>query len=489
MKKITTILIITLSLFTGSSCGEFLDVKPTNSAAAETAIHTAADAGVIINGIMSAMTSSSYYGRRFILYGDVKGGDVTIVSQGRGDDALYSFNHSATSNAYGYFWSQIYYCLLQINNLLANIDRIEAEAGSDELSACKGQALTLRALMYFDLVRLYGKPYTQDNGASLGVPMPLAVLDVYAKETRKTVAENYTQIIKDLTDAAILLEKSKNVTHGYINYYANKAIQARVYLFTGNYGAALAAAEEIINDKKYTLYGNDAWLASWSFEFGSEAIFELGIYENEADLGRESLGYYFMRRSKITGAMGHFVASAGYINLLAADPDDVRHGIMDYDETSQTRHGSCNKYTGNDNKGDKGSPSAVNIKIIRLSEIHLIAAEAALSSTPPDRTKAAAYLNDIRKRAPNLTPVTDATVTLDLILEEKSKEFFGEGLRFFDMMRLNRTITFDDSLLGSAVITHRGPTVDRTFYKAILPIPQAELDANPAIVPQQNTGY
>lgn len=490
MKKIITILITTLSLFLGSSCDEFLNVKPTDSAAAETAIHTAADAGVIINGVMSAMASSYYYGRRFILYGDVKGGDVTIVSQGRGDDALYSFNHSATSNAYGGFWSQIYYCLLQINNLLANIDRIETEgSGSDALSAYKGQALTLRALMYFDLVRLYGKPYTQDNGASLGVPMPLAVLDAYAKETRKTVAENYTQIVKDLTDAAGLLDNSKNVTNGYINYYANKAIQARVYLFMGNYGAALAAAEEIITDNKYTLYGNNAWLASWSSEFGSEAIFELGIYQNEADLGSSSLGYYFIRKGKISGADGNFVASTGYIDLLAGDPDDVRHGIMDYDETSQTRFGSCNKYTGNDNKGDKGSPSAVNIKIIRLSEIHLIAAEAAFSSGTPDKAKAAAYLNDIRKRAPNLPPVTAETITLDLILEEKSKEFFGEGLRFFDMMRLNKTVTFDDSLLGSAVITHRDASVDRTFYKAILPIPQAELDANPAIVPQQNTGY
>jgi tetratricopeptide (TPR) repeat protein len=467
-----------------------LDLKPTDSAAAETAINTAADAGVIINGVMSAMASSYYYGLDFILYGDVKGGDVTIVSQGRGDDALYSFNHSATSNAYSGFWSQIYYCLLQLNNLLANIERIEAEGnGSDALNEYKGQALTLRALMYFDLVRLYGKPYTQDNGASLGVPMPLTVLDAYAKETRKTVAENYTQIIKDLTDADDLLAKSKNRTNGYINYYANKAIQARVYLFMGNYGAALTEAEEIIIDNKYQLYENNSWLASWSSEFGSEAIFELGMYQNEADLGSESLGYYFMRRGKVSNAMGNFVASGGYIHSLAEDPDDVRHGIMDYDETSSTRFGSCNKYTGNDNKGDKGSPSAVNIKIIRLSEIHLIAAEAAFSSSPQDKAKAASYLNDIRKRAPNLTPVTENTVTLDLILEEKSKEFFGEGLRFFDMMRLNRTITFDDSLLGSAVITHRGPTVDRTFYKAILPIPQGELDANPAIVPQQNTGY
>ncbi|MDR3134100.1 MAG: RagB/SusD family nutrient uptake outer membrane protein [Prevotellaceae bacterium] len=484
MKK-TLLIISSLILLSGASCDDFLALEPTESAAAETAINTAADAGVAINGVMASMASSYYYGRDFFLYGDVKGGDVTIVSQGRGRDVLYSFNHSATSNAFGSFWSQIYYCLLQVNNLLENISRLEGEGkGSDELDNYKGQALTLRALMYFDLARLYGKPYTENGGASLGVPMPLAVLDVYAKETRKTVAENYTQILKDLKDGEALLPEK--VSQGYIDYYANKAIQARVYLFMGNTTAALAAAEEIISDNEYALYENNKWVDSWSSEFGSESIFELGIYENEADLGTSSLGYYYMRLRKISGADGNFVASTGYISLLAEDPDDVRHGIMDYDETSNSRMGACNKYTGNDLKGDKGSPSAVNIKIIRLSEIYLIAAEAAL---PTDRDTAAYYLNQIRKRAPNLGKVTASEVSLDLILAEKSKEFYSEGLRFFDMMRLGRTVYFDDSLLWPAVIPHRSGSVDRSFYKAILPIPQAELDANPAIVSQQNAGY
>jgi hypothetical protein len=108
---------------------------------------------------------------------------------------------------------------------------------------------------------------------------------------------------------------------------------------------------------------------------------------------------------------------------------------------------------------------------------------------PQNKAKAAAYLNEIRKRAPNLPEATESTVSLELILNEKSKEFFAEGLRFFDMMRLDKTITFDDSLLGGVVIAHRGTSIDRSFYKTILPIPKAELDANPAIVPQQNPGY
>jgi hypothetical protein len=469
-----------------SSCDDFLNLKPTDSAAAEGAINTIDDARVMINGVLRSMTSDYYYGNNMLLYADAKGGDLTVISLGRGDDALYTFNHSETSNAFGGYWSQIYYCLLQLNNLIANIDRIDAEGnGSATLSDYKGQALTLRGLLYFDLVRMYGRPYTEDNGASPGVPMPLEVLSVYAQETRETVGANYAQILKDLTEAAPLL--SKNVSKGYVNYYANKALQARVNLFMGRYGEALSAAEEIIRDEKYTLYSNAAWTASWSAEFGTEAILELGIYQDEADLGRNSLGYYYMRLGKVANAMGLFVASDYFLDRLGEDPDDVRWEIMDYDETSTTRFGSCNKYTGADNRGDKGSPSAVNIKVIRLSEIYLIAAEAALSA---DKSKAAGYLNEIRKRSPSLAPATEATITLDMVLDEKSKELYGEGHRYFDLMRHGRSITFnDDRLQGSISSTVRPKTIDKTFYKTILPIPKAEMDANPAIKDQQNPGY
>ena len=98
----------------------------------------------------------------------------------------------------------------------------------------------------------------------------------------------------------------------------------------------------------------------------------------------------------------------------------------------------------------KTTATAVNLKLIRLSEIYLIAAEAAL---PTDATKAANYLNAIRKRSPGLPAATAATVTVDMILDERSKELFGEGHRFFDMMRLNKSITFNDEIIAISVPT------------------------------------
>jgi hypothetical protein len=258
-----------------------------------------------------------------------------------------------------------------------------------------------------------------------------------------------------------------------------------------DYANALKAAEEIILSNAYTLYSNAAWTDSWKTQFGSESIFEIGIYPLEGDLGAGSLGAY--HRKKGDGGstiLGWFIASDYFLNRLKQDAADVRWGVMNDDEISTSsvpRKGALYKYSGSTTlAGDgKTTNTAVNIKVIRLSEIYLIAAEAAL---PTDATKAATYLNAIRKRSPNLLPATALTVNTDMILDERSKELYGEGQRFFDMMRLNKTITFNDEVIGISVAT-RPKSIDRTFFKTLLPISQTEINANPGLQGQQNPGY
>lgn len=484
MKKIYIISVFAALVL--SSCSGFLDVEPTNSGDATTAINTAADARIIVNGLMSKMASGNYYGRNFPLYGDVKGGDLAVFSQGRGYDYLYAFNHTESSNVYSSIWSQGYHNIAQINNLLASIEGLENDGSTENFDLYKGQVLTARAFTYFDLVRLYGKTYLDDK-TSYGVPNVTTTLASNAQELRASVETNYNQILDDLRDSEALLSKSKS--NGYINYYANKALQARVYLYMGDYPKALAAAEEIINSNVYQLYSNEEWVDSWTGEFGKESIFELAIVPLEGDLVNSSLGVY-VRRSGHGGSaiLGNFLASDDFIARLAEDPDDVRHGVMARDETSADRMGSLYKYSGSVNlDGDKNSENytAVNIKVVRLSEIYLIAAEAALEI---DKDLAANYLNEIRKRSPNLAPATAATVDLDMVISERSKELIGEGHRFFDMIRWNKTIKFNDEL-GNLSIIHRGLTIDRSFEKTILPIPIGEINANPGIEAQQNPGY
>ncbi|RXF68853.1 RagB/SusD family nutrient uptake outer membrane protein [Arcticibacter tournemirensis] len=484
--KATRIFLAGLMALGLSSCKDFLDVEPTNMGKAETSIKTPADAQIMVNGLMNSMTDVNYYGRNFIMYGDAKGGDLAVYSQGRGLDALYTFNHTATTNSFSGIWLQIYNGIHQANNILESIATIEATAPNASFDTYKGQALTARAIMHFDLVRLYGKSYDDDK-SSFGVPNVTTRLGSEAQPLRATVEQNYTQILADLTTAAPLLPKT--ITKGYINYYTNLAMQARVYLYMKDYENALKTAEEVISKTAlYSLYSNAAWVASWKTPFGSESIFELGVFPTENDLGTSGLGVYLRRNGHgSNNALGQFLVSDYYLNRLRQDPNDVRWSILARDETSATRMGSLYKYSGSTTlEGDgKATNTAVNIKVIRLSEIYLIAAEAAL---PTDKAKAVTYLNAIRKRAPNLAPATQATINLDMILDERSKELLGEGHRFFDMIRLNKTITFNDEL-GGLSVSGREKSINRGFYKTRLPISQTEINANPGLKAQQNEGY
>ncbi len=490
MKKINILLtLVCLLVFT--SCDDFLDVKPSNYGESSTSIQNVNDAQVMINGLMRKMTSSSYYGRDFILYGDAKGGDLTIYTAGFGGNDLYYFSHSQTSNARSAYWSQMYNCLLQANNIISNIKKLQDAGTTEDFDDYLGQALTVRALIHFDLVRLYGKPYNMDK-SSYGVPLVTEPLSTGAKLTRNSVEEVYTKIVADLLEAAPLLSTKKN--NGYINYYGNQAILSKVYMYMDNYSAALTAAEKIINDGPYTLYTPSNWVASWTAQFQSESIFELAVYANEGDLGTASVGCYLRRKAHGSSNInGNFMASQYWLNIMGEK--DVRWGVMDWDQATDddgnyNHKGACYKYSGSINlAGDgKETSTAVNIKVIRLSEVYLMAAEAAFMTNAKD--KAATYLNAISKRDPDVAAYTSSTVSIDNIFLERRKELFCEGQLFFEECRMNRTITFDDDYFGNGTTSpYRELTIDRSFYKCRLPIGQSEINANPGIEAQQNEGY
>ena len=503
MRKIN-ILLAAICVVLMTSCSGLLDKKPTNQADSSTTIMNTTDAQVMINGVMSKMLSSSYYGRNFLLWGDGRSGDVTTVSAGNGGDGYYYYNHEVNSNSYEGFWSTMYNDLLQINNIITNLVKLKAESenATTEYDDFLGQAYTLRAMVHFDLVRLYGKPYNMDKGASLGVPVVTEIVNASEQRTRNTVAEVYTQIVKDLLAGAELISKDKS--NGYINYYGNQALLAKVYLYMENWDGAQTAAENVINSGVYELYTPAKWVDSWKGQFGTESIFELAVLETENDLGNSSPGAYYRRQKHGSSSIvGVFVMSKYWIDLM--DDADVRLGVHSHDimvEEEAANYGwrgekgCCYKYSGGTNlQGDgKSTSSSVNIKVIRLSEVVLNAAEAALNNG--QAAKAAEYLNMIAQRNPNYTPWTAATVTSAEIMKERRRELITEGVVFFERMRLNETIYFDDNAFNKGTNppqSGRGSlpnkAVTRDFNKIILPIGQHEINANPNIAEQQNPGY
>ncbi|HBG53786.1 MAG TPA: RagB/SusD family nutrient uptake outer membrane protein, partial [Rikenellaceae bacterium] len=132
------------------------------------------------------------------------------------------------------------------------------------------------------------------------------------------------------------------------------------------------------------------------------------------------------------------IPTVSWINLIQSDPNDIRAQFVRTDSQYDATKAWFNKFPGNGGVNFRYN----NPKVLRLSEAYLIAAEGALKGSA-GATVASGYLNTIRKRAnPN---VADVVATDDLIQIERRKELVGEGHRFFDQMRLGKSITRLDS--------------------------------------------
>ena len=490
MKKILTYsILLTIALSLNSCSASFLDRYPSTSLATPLAITNYDDAMTALSGMYYMVRGNSgnigWYGARLWYYGDVRGDDMQAQKMGNRSSACYEMRYTLTDAPD--MWAVPYDCIRRANNIIAAIEADKVtDATEAEINDIKGQAIAIRALAHFDLVRVYGKPFTVDNGASLGVPIELEPGDPTSQPTRNSVAEVYTQVIKDLTDAAAMLSKSKNT--GYMNYWAAKALLARVYLYKGDNANALSTAQEVITQSPYTLWSTAEYTGVWGKSGTSEMIFELITSGTESWVDREFVGYLLSE-----DGYADYIMTKKFADFMQEDPDDVRLGVMlESKNTGQPAYGTTlvflNKFPGRED----WSPIDVRINnspVLRLSETYLIAAEAAVKLNQPD--VAAGYLNSIILRAnPNATPVTSPT--LDRVLDERRKELVGEGHRFFDLLRNGKQVvryTNDTDQGFHLALDAASRSFDVDYFRAILPIPKNEVDANPNIAAQQNPGY
>ncbi len=486
-------------LIAGQSCSEdFLNEYPSNSQSPDN-ILTIDDAQIVMNGAYDLLQDNNYYNANVITDNDVRGDDMQTVDEGRIDDE-YLYRYTAQTDFDEDSWAQPYTILRHVNTILTFIDDIGTSQPGEEVqkSDIKGQALAIRALAHFDLCRQFGRQYSHDNGASLGIPIVTSVLDPYAKEPRNTVAQVYAQVISDLQEAIPLL--SNDVRLGQMNAWAAKTLLARVYLYMEDNANAFATAVDVINSGLYTLMTRDQYVNSWSSPSGSsESIFS--IMNNSADNG----GGNSVNNLSDPEGYGQFVATQDLIDLVRSDPEDIRVQMLYIDQFSiknnpadpsadSTTWGRVLKYPGNGNTKEiivnhftTGSPLIVaayigNVPVLRLSELYLIAAEAAIKNG--DAASATTYLNAIVKRANPAATVAEADVNLDRILTERRKELMAEGHRFFDLVRNKRDIVRSTS---ARIYDNATPLLIKwDDYKTIFPIPQDELNINPLI---QNDGY
>ena len=496
MKNIYKLLAIVLLLTGTMSCGdEWLNTVPSDSVPVDEAISSYAAAEVALTGVYDGLQGSSsrtsYYAARMFYYGDVRGDDMQARQGGMRSSAAYEMRY-VEDNALN-MWNIPYNVLRRANSLIDAVENgLVEDANDDQLARLKAEALVVRALVHFDLVRLYGNPYTMDNGASLGVPIVTTPLPMDALPARSSVADVYTQVLKDLSDAIATGGLSDKKTYGYINLWFAKGLQARVNLYKGDNPAALTLAEDVINNSPYELWTNEEYVDGWTKDPRNgrkEMLFEIVNASNDDWTDREGVAYLLHE-----DGYADYIVTESFINMLNEDPADVRNGILlapSSDDQIIETYGDAKIFVNKFPADASGDMRLNDSPIMRLSEVYLIAAEAA--AKVPDATKAAKYLNAIVLRAnPDATPVSEADATVERIIIEKRKELVGEGHRFFDAMRNNETViryTDAEDRGFHYPLIPESQSFDRTYFRAILPIPVAEIQVNPNIKDQQNPGY
>ena len=489
-----------------SSCvNDWLDVAPSDGTDADAALTSSSDLAAARTGMYAALKGNSnlvdYYGQQFFVYGDVHAGDDYQYNNIGGSNRAsfyYDMNYQTASefsssiSSSNVAWKSPYIVIGRANRIIAAAeggalsDAAEAKATIDQYAA---EAKVLRALAHFDLVRIYGKPYTEDQGASLGVPLVTGVLESNAKPARSTVAEVYTQVVKDLTEAISSNALATETEPGYVSVWGAKAILSRVYLNMGDYANALSVAEDIIKNSGAALWTRDQYFKAWdaSTPNESEFLFRLNVAGSTDSNDLNGIGNLQQR-----DGYEEMVATKKFVDMLTSDPEDVRNDMfLPATAAKEVAIYGTNKVFLNKLRGQGGNLRTVTIvPIIRLSEVYLTAAECAFRNN--DKTKAVEYLNDLVKNR-TTTVASLATVdniTLERILIERRKELIGEGQRYFDALRNNETITRYTSEADKGwhkILSKEAQSFNRDFYKAIAAIPQAEINANPNI--KQNTGY
>jgi hypothetical protein len=438
-------------------CEKKLDVQPYQGLSDQKALLTESDVSGTLVGAYDAVSSAAAYGGDMMVLNDLIGNKTNIRFTGTFAALNDAYNTIMTANNSfaAATWSSAYNTINVANNVLENTSKVTSSA--TRKNSVEGQALFLRASMYFELLKLYAKPYNDgDPNTNLGVPLvltatkaPITEADYKARATVKAV---YDQVVADLILAESLMPSTNSK---FATKWAAAAQLSRVYLMLGNYTEAAAAANRVIagSGKTITPEFKNNWFTYINFGGVTPNEYIFYIKVNNQD-GTNSLNTYYGRTiSGITGSAGRSDMKIQTAHLNIYESSDVRRAFFVI---------SGSRYT------QKHLDRFGDVPVIRLAEMYLTRAEANFRQSTSVGATPLADVNLIRKRA-GLADLT--AVTLDAILKERAAELAFEGNNLFESQRLKKSI---------ATIAWNSP-------KLILPIPQREMDVNKSLV--QNEGY
>ncbi|MFA5970756.1 MAG: RagB/SusD family nutrient uptake outer membrane protein [Lentimicrobiaceae bacterium] len=474
--KRTIVLIALLSLIV--ACQK--DLNPYDSKSTDVALATPADLQLATYGTYAGLVYSQYTRMQHFM-GEY--GSDNVALSGTTSDALYNvYNYTHFPGMYvtNDFWSQAYKIIFSANQI---IERIE-DGKSPELDQLKGENLYLRAMAHFDLVKFFGRPYSQGQGVNPGVVIKENTNDA-GLPSRSTVKEVYDFIITDLEKAATLMTEEKSAS--FASKEVALALLSRIYLFKEDNEKAIEYADLVINSGRYQLLSTSEYKTYFrkTPDENVETIFAIRhtISDNRY---KDAIGSMYYKDPTGTSGWGQMYASLAFVRLLNRYPEDARHSFIELqlapNGIDTLKRGNVPKIYVNKYNWQEGVANLSSPVYLRLAEMYLNRAEA--NAKLGHDQLAIDDVNLIRKRA-GLSGTALYTVgdlkghnsILDVVLEERRLELAFEAQRPLDLFRNN--LPMIRAYLGFHGLDKFNQTILPTDKQVIFFIPEREIVVNP----------
>jgi len=480
-KLITNIPVIITALLmiaAVTSCEDYLTVAPENDLIKEKFWTKREDVYSALGATYDALREASL---QSLIFGEVRADLVKFTGGSFADYAKIGASNISPTN--GKVNWKAYYAAINLANTLMYYDdevfKKDQTFTKDMMDAVEAEALFIRALSYFYLVRLWKD-----------VPLVLEAsisdtTDLYKPKSPENVVVQ--QIIADLLKAKEMAYsteyKGTDYFYGRANKYSITALLADVYLWSEQYQKSYDACEEIINSGLYSLEPVDTWFnIYYPGNSINESIIEIQ-YDDALDNQENPLYYELVT---VSGSMGCEM-NAKNVNLIL-EKEDLRNFMG---------KGAPWKYRGKDALGLVSRTSTErdgNWIIYRFADVLLIKAEAAIELGKFDEANNLIRETLLRAGMP-YEEVYDKELLRQKILDEKGREFMFEGKRWFDLLRAAKRNKFQkkqiiiDMILSGADVKQQAILKTKVYdtLSYYLPIAERELTYNQNLV--QNPYY
>ena len=485
MKKIY-ILLVACAFLTMASCKKALQEKPYSILTNANFYQNANDAQSALIGVFSQLQPQAYYQRTVYIIGELSGDDlIPLLTQNQERIDMYKVQYTSSNIEINNWYTNSYKLISRANDVIANVPGITMDVPTK--NNILGNAMFLRAMAYFDLVNSFGD-------VPLILKPVVSTTDPNLFPTRTAASVVYNQIITDLKYAEANCYTEPNIVtanKGEVSSGAASALLARVYLQRASttYAAsddntnALAECNKVINSGVYKLMPNYSDVFNWDLKYypsQTEVIFAVQFGLNNTSTTQNITVRMFSPAS--LGGSGSFVANP-YLMYKTYDVNDVRKAWNVADNVNGVATTPF-IYKYRDSQWVKGSNnSRMNWIVLRYADVLMMQSEAMNNINTSDPNKFAG-LNAVRTRAGlsasqmlSFTNTPTQSAFVDTLVRDRLRELCIEGHRRWDLIRLGRFASVEQSVNGF--------TVNANQY--LLPLPQTEIDANKNL--KQNPGY